>query len=109
MVELRSHKGMEPPQNDKYLLWINIFKANDPRFPKVIFNGKNCKYTLISMNNTRVIERNGKFDKDKNSERNDKILTEQATHISDSADKRIWTIYGKTLYSHSSTYVEPRL
>ncbi len=106
----KSHSGMEPPQHDKYLLWINILKAEDPRFPKVIFNGKNCKYTLISMNNTKVIERNGKFDKDKNSERNKKILPEEATHFSDAADKRIWTKYGKTLYTRASgTYVEPRL
>ena len=106
----KSHTGMEPPQHDKYLLWMNILKAEDPRFPKVIFNGKNCKYTLISMNNTKVIERNGKFDKDKNSERSKKILPEEATHFSDAADKRIWTKYGKTLYTRSSgTYVEPRL
>ena len=109
IVESRSHRGMEPPQHDKYLLWINILKAEDPRFPKVIFNGKNCKYTLISMNNTKVIERNGKFDKDKNSERNKKILPEEATHFSDAADKRIWTKYGKTLYSYTSTFVNPRL
>jgi hypothetical protein len=106
----KSHTGMEPPQHDKYLLWMNILKAEDPRFPKVIFNGKNCKYTLISMNNTKVIERNGKFDKDKNSERSKKILPEEATHFSDAADKRIWTKYGKTLYSRvSGIYVEPRL
>jgi len=106
----KSHPGMEPPQHDKYLLWMNILKAEDPRFPKVIFNGKNCKYTLISMNNTKVIERNGKFDKDKNSERSKKILPEEATHFSDAADKRIWTKYGKTLYTRvSGTYVEPRL
>ena len=106
----KSHSGMEPPQHDKYLLWMNILKAEDPRFPKVIFNGKNCKYTLISMNNTKVIERNGKFDKDKNSERSKKILPEEATHFSDAADKRIWTKYGKTLYTRAlGTYVEPRL
>jgi hypothetical protein len=106
----KSHSGMEPPQHDKYLLWMNILKAEDPRFPKVIFNGKNCKYTLISMNNTKVIERNGKFDKDKNSERSKKILPEEATHFSDAADKRIWTKYGKALYTRSSgLYVEPRL
>ena len=106
----KSHSGMEPPQHDKYLLWMNILKAEDPRFPKVIFNGKNCKYTLISMNNTKVIERNGKFDKDKNSERSKKILPEEATHFSDAADKRIWTKYGKSLYTRvSGTYVEPRL
>jgi hypothetical protein len=106
----KSHSGMEPPQHDKYLLWMNILKAEDPRFPKVIFNGKNCKYTLISMNNTKVIERNGKFDKGKNSERSKKILPEEATHFSDAADKRIWTKYGKALYNRvSGIYVEPRL
>jgi hypothetical protein len=79
-------------------------------FPNVIFNGKNCKYTLISMNNTKVIERNGKFEKDKSSERKKKVLPEEAIHFSDAIDKRIWTKYGKTLYSRSSgTYVEPRL
>jgi hypothetical protein len=108
-VEPRSHSGMEPPQHDKYLLWMNILKSGDPRFPKVIFNGKNCKYTLISMNNTKVIERNGKFDKDKGSERSNKILPEEATHFSDAVDKRIWTKYGKLLYSKSSVFVAPRL
>ena len=67
-VVSKSHRGQEPPQHDKYLLWMNILKGADPRFPKVIFNGKKCKFTLISMNNTKVIERNGKFQKDKSSE-----------------------------------------
>jgi hypothetical protein len=106
----KSHPGMEPPQHDKYLLWMNILKAEDPRFPKVIFNGRNCKYTIVSMNNTKVIERNGKFEKDKSSERKAKILPEEATHFSDAADKRIWSKYGKLLYTRSSgIYVEPRL
>lgn len=62
------------------------------------------------MNNTKVIECNGKFDKDKNSERNNKKLPEEATHFSDAADKRIWTKYGNKLYGRvSGTYVEPRL
>ncbi len=108
-VESITHKGMEPPQHDKYLLWINILKGEDSRFPKVIFNGKNCKYTLISMNNTRVMERNGKFEKDKSSERSKKILPEEATHFSDAADKRIWTKYSVKLYKGTSTYVEPRI
>jgi hypothetical protein len=108
-VEPKSHRGMEPPQHDKYLLWVNILKGEDPRFPKVIFNGRNCKYTLISMNNTRVIEHNGKFDKDKSSERSKKILPEEATHFSDAIDKRIWTKYGSSLYKYYSTFVNPRL
>ena len=41
------------------------------------------------MNITKVIERNGKFDKDKSSERSKKILPEEATYFLDAADKRI--------------------
>ena len=105
----KSHRGQEPPQHDKYLLWMNILKGADVRFPKVIFNGKKCKYTLISMNNTKVIERNGKFQKDKSSERSKKILPEEATHFSDSVDKRIWTKYGELLLRYQSSFVDARL
>jgi hypothetical protein len=108
-VITKSHRGMEPPQHDKYLLWVNILKGNDKRFPRVIFNGKKCKYTLISMNNTKVIERNGKFQKDKSSERSKKILPEEATHFSDAVDKRIWTKYGELLLKYQSTFVDARL
>jgi hypothetical protein len=47
---------------------------------------------------------------DWNSERSKKILPEEATHFSDTADKWIWTKYGKALFTRSSgTYVEPWL
>lgn len=109
-VTAKVHKGMEPPQHDKYLLWLNILKGNDPRYPKMIINGKNCKYTIISMNNTRVIERNGKFEKDKTSERKKSVLPEEATHFGDAVDKRFWTKYGDILYrAGNSTFVSPRL
>jgi hypothetical protein len=61
------------------------------------------------MNNTKVIERNGKFQKDKSSERSKKILPEEATHFSDSVDKRIWTKYGDLLLKYQSTFVDARL
>ena len=60
------------------------------------------------MNNTKVIDKSGKFEKDKSSERKKKILAEEATHFSDAVDKRIWTKYGYTL-QHNSTFVPPRL
>ena len=49
-VFTKVHKGMEPPQHDKYLLWLNILKGNDPRYPKFITNGRNCKFTIIFKN-----------------------------------------------------------
>lgn len=102
------HRGQEPPQHDKYLLWLNILKGSDPRFPRVIFNAQKCKYTLISMNNTRLIESAGKFEKDKRSERNRYVLPEEATHYGDAVDKRIWSKYGHLLL-RQSTFVDPRL
>ncbi len=102
------HRGMEPPQHEKYLLWMNILKGGDPRYPAVRFNGMKCKYTLISMNNTRVIEDKGKFAKDKRSERSNKILPEESTHFGDAVDKRIWTKYGYLLTS-SSTFIPPKM
>lgn len=93
-----THHGIEPPQHDKYLLWAAILAETNPRFPKKRFNGNRCRYTLISMNNTRVIEdSSGKFTKDKRSERNKSVLPEQATHLGDAVDKRIWTKYGELL------------
>lgn len=104
----RVHKGQEPPQHEKYLLWSNILKGSNPLYPKVIFNGKNCKFTLISMNNTRVIEKDGRYEKDKSSERKKTVLPEEATHFGDAVDKRIWTKYSSKLY-RSGTFVEPRI
>ena len=101
------HKGMEPPQHEKYLLWANILKGDNPAYPKVIFNGKNCKYTLISMNNTSVRENKGKFEKDKRSEQRKSILPEEATHFSDAVDKNIWTKFAHHLH-RTSTFVDPR-
>lgn len=93
-----THHGIEPPQHDKYLLWAAILAETNARFPKKRFNGNRCRYTLISMNNTRVIEdSSGKFTKDKRSERNKSVLPEQATHLGDAVDKRIWTKYGELL------------
>lgn len=102
------HKGMEPPQHDKKLLWDNILRGSDPRYPIVRFNGTKCKYTLISMNNTRVIDKDGKFTKDKSSERSDSIMPEEATHFGDAVDKRIWTKYSDRLVRRSS-FVDNRM
>lgn len=107
-VEQKVHSGMEPPQHDKYLLWSYILTEQDPRFPKFRINGSKCKYTLISMNNTRVIEDGaGKFAKDKRSERNSSIRPEEATHFGDCVDKRIWTKYGDLL--HHQQFVDSRI
>ena len=66
------------------------------------------KFTLISMNNTKVVDKQGKFEKDKSSERKNSVMPEEATHFGDAVDKRIWTKYGGLLLK-SSTFVSPRI
>jgi hypothetical protein len=99
----QEHRGQEPPHHDKYLLWGNILKENNPKFPRARFNGNKCKYTIISMNNTRVIEKDGRFKKDKRSEDpKSGVLPEEATHFGDACDKKIWIKYGDRLHRFSS-------
>ena len=56
-VIIQKYRGKEPPHHDKYLLWGNILKENNPIFPVVRINGNNCKYFLIAAQNTRVFEK----------------------------------------------------
>jgi hypothetical protein len=53
--------------------------------------------------------RNGKFEKDKSSERKNTVLPEEATHFGDAVDKRIWTKYGNLIFVNRSTFVAPRI
>jgi hypothetical protein len=108
-VIVRKHPGKEPPHNDKYLLWRYLLNETSPDLPKKRFNGTRCKYTLISMNNTSVIQKkDGSFEKDKRSEARSSILPEEATHFGDAVDKRMWTKYASNLKIQRS-FVSPRL
>lgn len=108
-VQQFTHRGMEPPQHDKYLLWSFITAETDERYPLKRFNASKCKYILISMNNTRVRQNSmGRFEKDKRSERNESILPEEATHFGDCVDKRIWTKYGDIL-TKKTAFVDIRI
>lgn len=108
-VQQFAHRGMEPPQHDKYLLWSFITAETDERYPLKRFNATKCKYILISMNNTRVRQNSmGRFEKDKRSERNESILPEEATHFGDCVDKRIWTKYGDIL-TKKTAFVDIRI
>lgn len=108
-VQQFTHRGMEPPQHDKYLLWSFITAETDERYPLKRFNASKCKYILISMNNTRVRQNSmGRFEKDKRSERNESVLPEEATHFGDCVDKRIWTKYGDIL-TKKTAFVDVRI
>ena len=108
-VRQRVHPGMEPPQHDKYLLMTIVLTETDERFPALRINATRCRHTLISMNNTRVTERNGKFEKDKSSERRKSIVPEEATHFGDTVDKHIWTKYGERLRKLHTSFAPSRV
>ena len=97
-VEVIEHRGMEPPQSDKYLLWCFMLSEEREDLPRFRINGNKCKYTLISMNNAKIKNVGQKMEKDKSSERpTSGVLPEEATHFSDAIDKLVWTKYGSGL------------
>jgi len=104
------HKGMEPPQSDKYLLWGLILREERDNLPLVRFNGDKCRYTLISMNNAMIKDVDGQLKKDKSSERKSSgVLPEEATHFSDAADKIVWTKFGGELKKKEGIFIPIRI
>ena len=107
-VTERGHKGMEPPQNEKYLLWADILAENGKCPVRFRINSARCRYTVISMNNAPVKESHGRFEKDKSSERTGSgTPPEEATHFSDAVDKLVWTKYGERVVHRRSRSAMP--
>ncbi|HAN19624.1 MAG: hypothetical protein A2X13_14710 [Bacteroidetes bacterium GWC2_33_15] len=107
-VMLKEDKAKEPPHHEKYLLWTNVFKENNEKFPVVRINGNNCQFLIIAMQNTKVIEREGQFKKDKTSEHiKSKTPPEEATHSTDAADKILWVDYNSL--SKGSDFIAARI
>ena len=101
-VIVKEHRGMEPPQSDKHMLWQRVLAEHENGLPKFRINGDKCKYTIVSMNNAKVKNVEGQLKKDKSSERpKSGVLPEEATHFSDAVDKLMWTKYGEKLNKRS--------
>ena len=99
----RLYSGAEPPQHDKYLLWGRTLNESSIEVSRFRINGNNCKYLIVSMKNTRVKEKDNKFEKDKKSEdKKSGIPPEEATHFSDAIDKYWWAKYGNTIKKSNS-------
>lgn len=101
-VCVEQHRGQEPPQSDRYILWGLLLQENDPQLPLFRINGDRCRFTLASMNGAKVRDYDGQLKKDKSSERpSSGVLPEEATHFSDAVDKIVWTKYGRLLHERS--------
>lgn len=109
-VSIVNYPGKEPPHHEKYLLWANILNENNTTMPRVRINGNNCRYLIIAMNNTKVRERDNKFEKDKSSERKKSgVPQEEATHSTDAADKIIYIEVNYIRKGRSSTFIPTRI
>ena len=84
-------RGLDPPHQDKYLLWNVLLSETNRRMPRIRFNKSNCKELIVSMQNAPVKDIKG-IKKDKSSEGKKEIPQEEATHFSDAADI---IVYGK--------------
>jgi len=84
--------------SDKHLLWQQVL-SEVPSCPvRFRINGNRCRYTVISMNNARMVYGGEVFKKDKRSEKpSSGVLPEEATHFSDAIDKILWTKYGDSV------------
>jgi hypothetical protein len=108
-VAVIEYAGKEPPHHEKYLMWGNILAEKDPLLPRLRINGNNCKFLIIAMNNTKVVEKDNKFSKDKSSEhKNSGVPQEEATHSTDAIDKIFWIEKINNRWS-SGTFIQTRI
>lgn len=109
-VVSKVHRFGEPPMSDKHLLWQEILSERESCPVRFRINGNRCRYTVISMNNARMVYGGNVFKKDKRSEKpSSGVLPEEATHFSDAIDKLVWTKYGDSVAKKRRMFVRTSL
>lgn len=109
-VVAKVHRFGEPPMSDKHLLWQEILSERQSCPVRFRINGNRCRYTVISMNNARMVYGGNVFKKDKRSEKpSSGVLPEEATHFSDAIDKLVWTKYGDSVAKKRRMFVRTSL
>ena len=77
----------------KHNLWQRVFaNTRDSDGLSIAFNEQNCKETITSMRLADVKQYKGKFEKNKDPERNKDIDQVLTTHLSDAADQLLWGV-----------------
>ena len=90
-------RGAATTHANKYLLTNKIFKSTDSTLPRIEFNLDNCPATMLSMSRAPVEEVRGEIKKNKKSENNNLIPAEEATHLSDTVDLHIVSLFSDLL------------
>jgi hypothetical protein len=83
---------VNPHHEDKYNLWTQVHREDNPRLRNL----------QASMGNAQTKEgRNGEIKKDKSIEKSKKVDRQHATDLSDAGDAPMWGMFGHLLYTSS--------
>lgn len=94
---------MDPDK--RYTFFAKVFRGQEPRIPKILFNREKAYYAFHSMQNASIKETNTGFKKDKSNEVKDSIEQEKTTHLSDAVDTLVTGRYGMKIISSGSQFV----
>lgn len=83
-----------PFHQTRYLLINNILRGGNAKYPRIVFNEHTTKQLVMSMQFAPVTS---DFQKDKSSERKEKIDQTMATHLSDCFDYVVMRKYGSLI------------
>lgn len=86
-------KGAAPTHLEKYQVINVMLKETDPSLPVIRINELNNPELIVSMENAGVLEGTSGLHKDKSSEKSTVIKQQHATHLSDTVDIPIYSIY----------------
>jgi hypothetical protein len=79
--------GLDPRHKEKHRVIDNILREENPRAPKVRINKNNCKWLIVSIQNSGITM---DFGKDKSDEKNISIDQRSAPHLSDCFDSLVY-------------------
>jgi hypothetical protein len=96
-VNKRTSGGTNPFHHLKHLLWTKVLAEDDDRFPRYRHHAS-CVDSWRSMQDAKGKRNaNGKYEKDKGSERSVKVKPEHATHYSDAGDFVLFGLYWRLI------------
>lgn len=102
-------QGFNNPMHEaKRLVWENVLKEDDIRFPKFRINLYNARDLFISMQNAKA-KRSGNTNmvvKDKGSEKSNAKNRQHATDLSDAMDTVLFGMYGNRMRQGANTIPE---
>ena len=109
-VHLMTMSRKNTDHASKFLLWEQVLKEDDPRYPLYRVNKSNAKELWISQFNAKAKQgREGKIQKDKSSERSSRILRQHATDLSDAIDVVMDGMFSRLLNSYGSMLPDSRI